>query len=106
LNEAIGQFAVGTMVQVGNGQVYIISDPGIFINAMEGSEGAGDRAIFISNMLKMRNIMIVDQTHSMTGNTNTPSRIIHKIQTSMVAQIGLLAFILIIFVIGFRKQIW
>jgi hypothetical protein len=105
-NETIGQFALGTMVQVGPGQVYVISDPGIFINAMAGSDGAGDRATVISNVLHMSDTTIIDQTHSLTGITTTPSRIIHKIQTSLVTQIGLLVVILMIFVIGFRKQLW
>jgi hypothetical protein len=105
-NETIGQFAVGTMVQVGNGQVYVISDPSILINAMEGSDGANNRVNFISNILHLRDTTIIDQTHSITGNTSTPSRIIHKIQTSMVVQIGLLAFVLMIFIYGFRKQLW
>ncbi|MCX6701415.1 MAG: DUF4350 domain-containing protein [Methanomicrobiales archaeon] len=105
-NETIGQFVVGTMVQVGNGQLYVIGDPGVIINAMEVSDGAGDRAIFISNILHLRNTTIIDQTHSMTGITTNPSSIIHKIQTSMGIQIGSLAFILMIFVIGFRKQLW
>jgi hypothetical protein len=105
-NETIGQFAVGTMAQVGNGQVYVISDPGVFINAMVVTDGTGDRATFTSNILHLRGTTIIDQTHSMTGNTDTPSRIIHKIQTSMVVQIGLLVFILVIFIFGFRKKLW
>ncbi|MEI6842394.1 MAG: DUF4350 domain-containing protein [Methanomicrobiales archaeon] len=105
-DETIGQFAVGTVGQVGTGQVYVISDPGFLINAMEGSEGAGDRSTLLSNIYHLKDTVIIDQTHSMTGITTTPSRIIHKIQTSRVIQIGLLAFILMIFVIGFRKQLW
>jgi len=105
-NETIGQFAVGTMVQVGNGNLHVISDPGIIINAMEGGDEAGDRATFIANILTLGDTTIIDQSHSMTGITTTPSRIIHKIQTSLVIQVGLLAIVLIIFVIGFRKQLW
>lgn len=105
-NETIGQFAVGTMVQVGNGGLYVISDPGIIINAMEGSDEAGDRATFIANIINLMDTTIIDQSHSMTGITTTPSRIIHKIQTSLATQVGLLALVLIIFVIGFRKQLW
>ena len=105
-NETIGQFVVGTRVQVGKGQVYVVSDPGILINAMESSDRAGDGDNVISNILHLNDTLIIDQTHSMTAITTTPSRIIHKIQTSMVIQIGLLAIILMIFIIGFRKQLW
>lgn len=105
-DETIGQFAVGTAVQVGKGQIIVISDPGILINAMERSDGAGDRATFLSNVYHLKSTVIIDQAHSMTGISTTPSRIIHKIQTSLVIQIGLLAFILVIFIIGFRKQLW
>ena len=105
-DETIGQFTVGTTAQIGAGEIFVISDPGILINAMVDSDGAGDRDHLLSNIILQKGTVIIDQTHSMTGITATPSRIIHQIQTSLVAQIGLLAFILMIFVIGFRKQLW
>jgi len=104
-NETLGVFVVGSRQPVGKGQVIVISDPGIFINAMSGDNNPG-RAAFIKNILAPDTTIIIDQTHSLTANTTIPSRIIHIIQTTIFIHIGLLALIFILFAFGFRKQIW
>jgi len=104
-NETLGRFVVGSFDQVGEGRIFVISDPGVLINSMAESETGQDQARFIDTMLHLNRTAIIDQINSMTADTTPQSRIIYIIQTTSSVRIGMLTLLLFLVFFGFRKQV-
>lgn len=105
-NETLGSFVVGAYEEIGKGRLIVISDPGILINAMAGPAGGDDRGAFLSGLLHLHPVILVDTNGSMTDDTTLPSRIIHMVQTTSSIRIGILILVILIVFFGFYRKVW
>lgn len=103
--EMLGKYTVLTREHIGKGEIIVLSDPSIFINAMNSLDDKWDNKIFIKNILALSNHLVIDQANSRTSDTDGYSTIMQDLKSSslsMLAFIGLLLFILIILFIKKR----
>jgi len=94
-DDAVGPFPVVTAEGVGDGQVVVVSDPSVFINAM--LEREGNRA-FASALIQSHDRVIFDTSHS--GGAPPLAAAVYDLRESPLAQVALGG--LLVFGIRFR----
>jgi hypothetical protein len=104
--EMLGKYTVLTHEKIGKGEVIVLSDPSIFINAMGTLDETWENKKFIENLIRTDKKILIDQTHSRTGATEGFSQIMKILKSNPLFTIiftGLL--ILGLFIIIHRRII-
>jgi hypothetical protein len=60
-NETVRSYPIATVERVGNGQVFVVGDPSIFINAMQERDG---NRVFAAALLEGTDRVLIDVSHS------------------------------------------
>jgi hypothetical protein len=71
-NETLQSYPVLVREDHGRGTLYVLGNPGIFLNAMMSLD-RGDNAVFIQNLLTARPRLLLEQAHSHTTVAEAPS---------------------------------
>jgi hypothetical protein len=87
--EPLGRHAVLARERLGKGELLVLSDPSIFINAMYG-DMAGNRK-FISFLAANTSPVLIDQVNSRTAGDEGTSLALHAAKRDPVAGFGILA---------------
>lgn len=83
-NEVLERRPVATVERVGSGEVVVVSDPSVFVNAM--LERSGNRA-FVRNLFRSNDHVLLDHSHS-SGLPPLATAVL-VVRSSMLAQVGL-----------------
>jgi len=99
--EIMGPFCVGAVFEYGEGQVYLLSDPSIFINNMIGHL---DNEQYIFNLLEKITLnyeksVYIDESHLGSLQDMKNIDMIIKIPNTMIFKYSMAAFIIVLFII-------
>jgi len=97
--EQIASSGVLSREAIGNGTLYLFSDPSIFSNGMLNARLTADNRLFIDQILSLRDDVLVDQSHSLTSGADAVLDMANRVKNTMVLKISLL--ILTITVLAF-----
>jgi hypothetical protein len=105
-DEPFSSFGILSRDAIGNGTLYILSDPSIFINGMMDAPMKTDNDKFIGNLLSLRKKILVEQSHSMTADMDKVLAVGMWAKTTMIIKIsGLILCILLAGVAFYRRWI-
>lgn len=99
--EMLGKYTVLTHEPIGKGEIIVLSDPSVFINAMSALDEKWDNRRFIDNVIRNNDHLLVDQINSKTADTDGYSMVMQNLKSSSLFTIlfsGLLLFGLIIII--------
>jgi hypothetical protein len=88
--EDLSSFAVLAREAVGNGTLYVFSDPSIVANGMLNARLTADNRLFIDQLLTIREHVLVDQSHSLTAGADAVLSLANRVKNTMVIKISLL----------------
>ncbi|MDD1716372.1 MAG: DUF4350 domain-containing protein, partial [Methanolinea sp.] len=100
--EPLGRYPVVASERIGNGSLYVISDPSIFINSMQ-TAGKGENEQFVLNVLSFRPNLVIDQVHSRTGSATPVIRVVNFIKDSIPIKMALVILMVLGIILLFRK---
>ena len=90
-DEPLGRQTVLARARVGGGEVIVLSDPGIFINAMYPGGSEWDNRKFISSLVTNTSPVLIDQVNSRTADDGGVSLALHSVVRDPVENFGILA---------------
>jgi hypothetical protein len=100
--ESLGRYHVVASEEMGNGSLYVISDPSVFINGMQ-SAGSGEDALFVGNVLSLRRNLLIDQVHSRTAVATPVIRVVNFIKDSIPIKMALVTLLILGIILLFRR---
>jgi hypothetical protein len=100
--EEMGHFTVAAREAHGNGTLYVIADPSIFINGMQSPGATAGNALLVERILSAGPLVLAEQGHSRTASAGGVIRVIHFIQDSIPIKMALLT----ILVMGLALIFW
>jgi hypothetical protein len=90
-SEPLGRQTVLARDRVDGGEIIVLSDPGIFINAMYSLGGAWDNRKFITSLVTNTSPVLIDQVNSRTADDGGVSLALHAVVRDPVDNFGILA---------------
>ncbi len=93
--EVLGSFPVLAYETRGKGRIVVLSDPSIFINAMQGLDEKRDNRKLIQNLIGKQGPVLIDQMNSRTRSAEGISEIIHVIRTLVPIELLLLGILMV-----------
>jgi len=102
-DEVVGRYPICVSDKVGGGEVIVVGDPGIFLNAMSGI--AGDNGQFIEDLLSLRPVLLVDQGWSRTSSAGALTGGVHLVKGYPLLQIAVAGLFIGAAAYFFRKRI-
>ena len=103
-DEVMGQFPVMAEEQHGSGRLVVLSDPSIFINAMQQADRTGDNRLFIRDLVAGNRTVLVDQMNSRTRDAEGISEILHLIRTTISIELLFLGLLVLAAAWAWRKR--
>jgi hypothetical protein len=103
-NENLSSFGILAREQVGNGTLYVFSDPSIFVNGMRDAKLSSDNEVFIRNLLSLHRDILVDQTHSLTGEVDSVLAVAIWVKNSTLMKISLLFISILCTAVAFNRR--
>jgi len=101
ISESIGKRAV----LVKSGSVYLLSDSGIFQNALYKDENLKDNRKFISNLLENTGTVYLDGLHSKIGSEDGVLKYLNILRKNeMIKAAAIIIIILLLFIYGVRDD--
>ncbi len=89
-DEELGRYPVLSSEKIGKGTVFVLSDPGIFINGMwKGGSWAGNTAL-IEDFTGFGEPVLIDQVHGETGSCDGVIHLINFIKDSILLRLVIL----------------
>jgi hypothetical protein len=104
-DEAIGSFSVMAKEKIGNGELIVLSDPSIFINAMQDLDGNYDNPQLIGNLVGREGPVLIDQMNSGTTGTEGLSTILHVMKTTLSTEILFIIMLLLIAAGAWKRKL-
>jgi hypothetical protein len=105
-DEPFSSLGILSRDSVGNGTLYVLSDPSIFINGMIDVPLTSDNDVFIGNLLSNHPAILIEQSHSLTAGTDRVLATVTWIKTTMVIKISMLILcILLVWVAFYRRWV-
>ncbi len=101
--ESLGRYHVVAREEMGNGSLYVISDPSIFINGMQ-SAGSGEDALFVGNVLSPGRNIVIDQLHSRTAVATPVIRVVNFIKDSIPIKMALVTLLVLGVILLFHRN--
>lgn len=105
--ESLRKFSVVAVERHGNGTLYVIADPSIFINVMQDPGEGSENAEFSRRLMSLESCLLVDQVHSRTASCPPAIRAVNLVREStgfMIAIITLIFLAISLFVVTRRKD--
>lgn len=102
--EAMGQFTVMAQEDISRGKIVVITDPSIFINAMLEPDQPGDNLACIRDLARYNGTVLVDQMNSRTRDTEGISEILHLIRTTIPVNVLVLALLVLVVAVAWRRK--
>jgi hypothetical protein len=102
-DETVGRYPVCAVERVGGGEVIVVGDPGIFLNAMSGF--SGENRQFIDALLSLRPVLLVDQGWSRTAAAAVPTAGVRLAKEYPLLQIAVAGLFIGAAAYFFRKRI-
>jgi hypothetical protein len=91
--EELGRYPVLTSEKIGNGTVYVFSDPSVFINGMwQGGQWPGNTAL-IGDFAGSGSPVLIDQVHGNTGSADGVIPLINFIKDSILLRLAILLLV-------------
>ena len=103
--EALGTFPVMAKEKIGNGELVVLSDPSIFINAMQDLDGKYDNPKLIENLAGGGGPVLISQMNSRTSGTEGLSTILHVMKTTLSTEILVIIVLLLIAAVAWKRKI-
>ena len=103
-NESLSSFGILARERIGNGTLYVLSDPSIFINGMREARISGDNEMFIENLLALHPDILVEQEHSLTGGADPVLAAVIWLKNTMIIKISALILSLLLVAVAFRRK--
>jgi hypothetical protein len=103
-DEVMGTFAVISAEDIGQGRVVVISDPSIFINAMQGRDETWGNNRLIGTITGYNGTVLVDQMNSRTGDADGVSGILHVIRTQSSIELLFFGVLMLVAAWAWRKN--
>ncbi len=105
--ESLQKFSVVAAERHGNGTLYVIADPSIFINVMQDPGERSENAEFSRRLMSLKPCLLVDQGHSRTASCPPVIRAVNLVREStgyMIAIITLIFLAISLFIVTRRKD--
>jgi hypothetical protein len=102
--EQLSSYGVLSREPIGNGTLYVLSDPSIVANGMLQARLSGENSLFIDHILTLRPIVFIDQSHSRTAGADEVLILANFVKSSMIFKISLLILTIIIVALGFYRR--
>lgn len=102
--EEFSSYGVLARERVGNGTLYVLSDPGVFANGMLRARLSGENALFLDHVLGLRPTVLIDQVHSRTAGAGPVLALSNRLKTSMVFKISVLILSVTIVALAFYRR--
>jgi hypothetical protein len=103
-DEPLSSFGILSRDSVGNGTLYVLSDPSIFINGMKDISMESDNDVFFGNLLSLHPAILVEQSHSLTASTDSVLAAGTWIKTTMIIKISLLILCILLVGVTFHRR--
>ncbi len=104
-DEMMGRFAVMAQEKVGGGEIIVLSDPSIFINAMQDLDAKWDNRQLIRHLVDGADPVLIDQMNSRTTGTEGMSTILHVMKTTLSIEIVFIIVLLLIAAVAWRRKL-
>jgi len=101
----ISRYAVAANETLGGGELYVIGDPSIFINAMQETAPGYANAQFISQLSDTHKTILVDAYSTRSDQLTGIWAVARGIQTNPAYRAGTAALILLVVIIAWQKKI-
>lgn len=105
-DEALGKYGVVARESVGAGEIYVISDPSLFINAMVGLGGVRDNHRLIENILESGSPLFIDAVTSQTRADDGIAAVLHTVKSTTLIKTTLICTVLLLGAYAFRRKIF
>jgi hypothetical protein len=105
VNTSLSSYGILARERVGRGTLYVLSDPSVFVNGMREARISSDNEVFIQNLLSLHRDILVDQSHSMTGEVDSFLAAAFWVKNSIFTKISVL-ILLILFVMAAFWRRW
>jgi len=104
-DEALGTFSVMAREKTGEGELIVLSDPSIFINAMQNIDEKYDNRKLIRNLVEREGSVLIDQMNSRTKDTEGLSTILHVMKTTLSTEILVIVVLLLIAAVAWKRKL-
>jgi hypothetical protein len=104
-DEAMGKFSVIAKDTIGSGELIVISDPSIFINAMQDPVGTYDNKNLIRDLTTREGPLLIDQMNSRTRDAEGMSEIFHVMRTILPVQVMFFGVLMLAVAISWKKKL-
>ena len=101
----LGRYTVAVHENLGKGDIYVISDPSIVINGMQGADAASAPQQYIQNLAVGKRILLIDAYSSRAFQVNGIREIFQEVQTRTEYKVIVAAAILGILGLAWRRKI-
>lgn len=105
-SEPLGRHTVLARERVGRGELIVLADPGIFINAMYSPGSELDNRKFISSLVTNTSPVLIDQINSRTADDEGVSLALHSVVKDPAENFGIIAAgVLVLMVAWVRRML-
>ena len=101
-NEPIGPLPVFSRHNLGKGQVVLVADPSIFINAMDRF---GDNAVFIKNIMDASPVIYIDQSHLTTSDLQHTKSWLRQARSLIANPAGTIILVAVV-IVAALQPVW
>lgn len=102
--EMLGKYTVFTHEKIGNGEIYVLSDPSVCTNSMIHPGQQWDNRRFIENIHSTEEYILIDQIHSRTADADGYSRIMQTFRSNPLFIIAFVSFACLILFALIRRR--
>jgi hypothetical protein len=105
--ETLQRYRVVATEQHGEGILYVIADPSIFINGMLTPRSGDGNSVFIQHILTAKPLLLVEQGHSRTASAPAVIRVVNLVKESTITKMALITLIFLavsLFILQRRKE--
>jgi len=92
-DEPLQKYSVVAEERHGNGTLYVIADPSIFINVMQNPGEGNENAAFSDSIISRKSCLLVDQSHSRTASGPLVIRAINVVKESTIHKMAVVTLI-------------
>ncbi len=103
---ALGRYTLIATEQVGSGEVILIADASLFATTMQEVRRLHDNPQLLGNLLHPDGHVVVDATYGRPADAEGPAYFIHKVKSAPISTIITILLLMVVVVVGFRKEIF
>jgi hypothetical protein len=105
VERVLGRYTVMAEEKIGNGTVYVLSDPSIFINGMKDPGALYGNRFFLGEIAHTPGPLLIDSFSSRTGRVQGAGEIIHSVRSNDKYQVMIAALLVAGIVIAWNRRI-